>query len=119
MGFVFVALGGAVGAMGRYAISLVPVKTGFPILTLITNILGAVFDKEMKYTEGRKINKEFCVEKPDSLSIHRVCTELLGLKCKFEYKSHPKDWQKKGRVIVQIKDNEGKFIKEDIKTSKI
>ena len=76
-------------------------------------------DKEMKYTEGRKINKEFCVEKPDSLSIHRVCTELLGLKCKFEYKSHPKDWQKKGRVIVQIKDNEGKFIKEDIKTSKI
>ena len=42
MGFVFVALGGAVGAMGRYAISLVPVKTGFPVLTLITNILGAV-----------------------------------------------------------------------------
>ena len=42
MSFVFVALGGAVGAMGRYAISLIPVKTGFPVLTLITNILGAV-----------------------------------------------------------------------------
>jgi CrcB protein len=42
MSFVFVALGGAIGAMGRYAVSLIPVKTGFPILTLITNIIGAV-----------------------------------------------------------------------------
>ena len=42
MGFIFVALGGALGAMARYAISLIPVKTQFPILTLITNILGAV-----------------------------------------------------------------------------
>ena len=42
MGFAFVALGGAVGAMGRYAISLIPVKTSFPFLTLITNILGAM-----------------------------------------------------------------------------
>ena len=30
------------GAVARYAISLIPVKTGFPILTLITNILGAI-----------------------------------------------------------------------------
>ena len=42
MSFAFVALGGAIGAMGRYAISLIPVKTGFPVLTLITNILGAM-----------------------------------------------------------------------------
>lgn len=42
MGFLFVALGGAVGAMGRYAISLIPIKTTFPVLTLITNITGAV-----------------------------------------------------------------------------
>lgn len=42
MGFLFVALGGAIGAMGRYAIGLLPVKTSFPILTLITNIIGAV-----------------------------------------------------------------------------
>ena len=40
--FLFVALGGAIGAMARYAISLIPVKTGFPVLTLITNILGAI-----------------------------------------------------------------------------
>ncbi len=42
MSFLFVALGGAIGAMGRYAISLIPVKTAFPVLTLITNMLGAV-----------------------------------------------------------------------------
>ncbi len=42
MNFLFVALGGALGAVARYAISLIPVKTGFPILTLITNIIGAV-----------------------------------------------------------------------------
>lgn len=41
MGFIFVGIGGAVGAMLRYAISLVPVKTTFPILTLITNVIGA------------------------------------------------------------------------------
>lgn len=42
MDFIFVAMGGAIGAIGRYIISLIPVKTGFPILTLITNILGAI-----------------------------------------------------------------------------
>jgi CrcB protein len=42
MNFLFVALGGALGAVARYAISLIPVKTEFPVLTLITNIVGAV-----------------------------------------------------------------------------
>ncbi|MBR6402265.1 MAG: fluoride efflux transporter CrcB [Eubacterium sp.] len=42
MSFIFVALGGALGAVSRYAISLIPLKTQFPVLTLITNILGAL-----------------------------------------------------------------------------
>ena len=42
MSFLFVALGGALGAIGRYAISLIPVKTEFPVLTLLTNIIGAI-----------------------------------------------------------------------------
>ena len=42
MAFLCVALGGALGAMGRYAISLIPIKTGFPVLTLITNLIGAI-----------------------------------------------------------------------------
>lgn len=42
MVFLCVGFGGAVGAMLRYAISLIPYKGTFPILTLVTNILGAV-----------------------------------------------------------------------------
>ena len=42
MRYIFVALGGAIGAVGRYAISLISEKPGFPVLTLITNVLGAV-----------------------------------------------------------------------------
>ncbi len=42
MSFLFVGLGGAVGAMLRYAISLIPYKGDFPVLTLLTNILGAM-----------------------------------------------------------------------------
>lgn len=42
MNFIFVALGGALGAVMRYVISLIPVKTEFPLLTLVTNILGAI-----------------------------------------------------------------------------
>ena len=42
MSFLCVALGGAFGSSGRYAISLIPLKTEFPFLTLITNIMGAV-----------------------------------------------------------------------------
>ncbi len=40
MGFIFVALGGAIGSLCRYSISLIPVKTAFPLLTLIINIIG-------------------------------------------------------------------------------
>lgn len=42
MSFIYVALGGAVGALGRYAISLIPTKTEFPVLTLIINLIGAI-----------------------------------------------------------------------------
>ena len=64
MSFLFVALGGALGAMARYAISLIPVKTGFPILTLITNISGAILMglqvtkkiyQVMQYCFGRRV----------------------------------------------------------------
>lgn len=42
MGIIFVGLGGAVGAMLRYAISLIPYKGGFPLLTFVTNVIGAI-----------------------------------------------------------------------------
>ena len=40
--FVMVGLGGALGSMLRYLISLIPVNNTFPFLTLITNLLGAL-----------------------------------------------------------------------------
>ena len=55
MSFLWVALGGAIGAMCRYAISLIPVKTTFPVLTLITNIMGAIL---IEFIVGVALNKE-------------------------------------------------------------
>lgn len=42
MNFIFVGLGGGVGATLRYAMSLLPNRTDFPVWTLLTNLLGAV-----------------------------------------------------------------------------
>ncbi len=39
---LIVAAGGALGAAGRYAVGLLPVKTYFPLLTLLVNAAGAV-----------------------------------------------------------------------------
>ena len=38
---LIVAAGGALGAAGRYAVGLLPVKTDFPLLTLLVNAAGA------------------------------------------------------------------------------
>ena len=43
MTYLFVGLGGGLGAMCRYAVSSLPVKTAFPVLTLVVNLLGAFF----------------------------------------------------------------------------
>ena len=37
-----VGAGGALGAIGRYGLSLLPFRGEFPLLTLVTNLLGAV-----------------------------------------------------------------------------
>ena len=42
MEILFVGMGGAIGAMARYAISMIPIKSNFPILTLMTNMVGAI-----------------------------------------------------------------------------
>ena len=54
-GFIFVGLGGAVGAMLRYAISLVPYKHTFPLPILIINIIGALL---IGYIAGLAIKKD-------------------------------------------------------------
>lgn len=42
MDFIYVAAGGAIGAVGRYAVSLIGPKAVFPVQTLLTNIIGAI-----------------------------------------------------------------------------
>ena len=37
MNALLVGLGGAVGAVGRYGLSLLPCRSAFPLLTLLTN----------------------------------------------------------------------------------
>lgn len=39
---MFVMLGGGIGAWLRYLISLLPCRLSFPLLTLLTNLLGAL-----------------------------------------------------------------------------
>ena len=39
--FLWVGLGGAIGSILRYTLSLLLIKSSFPVLTLITNLLGA------------------------------------------------------------------------------
>jgi len=41
MNFLLVGAGGALGAILRYTIGLIPYKGDFPVLTLVTNFLGA------------------------------------------------------------------------------
>lgn len=41
-GIICVGLGGALGAVLRYGISLIPYKGTFPVLTFITNVIGAL-----------------------------------------------------------------------------
>lgn len=43
MSFFFVGLGGALGAICRYSLSLITIKADFPLMTFITNLLGAFF----------------------------------------------------------------------------
>lgn len=43
MSFLFVASGGALGAVLRYSLSLIIVKTDFPVMTFLANFLGCFF----------------------------------------------------------------------------
>lgn len=42
MGLLCVGAGGALGAMGRYGLGLVPLAPGLPLMTLLINFLGSV-----------------------------------------------------------------------------
>ena len=39
--FLYVGIGGALGAMARYGFTLLPIKNEFPLPTLMINVIGA------------------------------------------------------------------------------
>ena len=42
MKFLMIGIGGGIGAIFRYLISIVPLKVSFPVQTFVTNVLGAI-----------------------------------------------------------------------------
>ena len=58
MNCLFVGLGGAAGAICRYLLSLLPVKpvSGFPVVTLGINVLGAFALGTLLALAGRDVN---------------------------------------------------------------
>lgn len=58
MNIFCVALGGGIGAVFRYILGLIPVKSEIPIMTLITNFLGAlVIGIVVAYAEKKGLPK--------------------------------------------------------------
>lgn len=42
MEYLFVGIGGAIGAVLRYLLSMIPIHKNFPIITFLTNLIGAI-----------------------------------------------------------------------------
>ena len=101
-------------------------------------IYPSYIDKALKHSEGRKISATLAVENPSIKEIFAICADQLRLDSKMEVvrdklnenfinkfykinllfqKHHPKDWQKRGRVLVGLK-YDGKTVNNDVKTSK-
>ena len=72
--FLFVGLGGAIGAMLRYGISMVPVKSEFPYMTLLINFLGAVASILRSEHEAVIVNgaQSFVIENRCVRGIHHL-----------------------------------------------
>lgn len=57
MSFLSVAIGGAIGATLRYALGLISIKTDFPLITFIINVLGSfIIGIVVGISEEKEIN---------------------------------------------------------------
>jgi signal recognition particle subunit SEC65 len=73
-------------------------------------IYPSYIDKELIHSEGRKVSLLYAVEKPTVPEIFIVCKELFGLDCAIERNHHPKDWLKRGRVVVYLKEGKNSLL---------
>merc|ERR1711957_507616 len=58
-------------------------------------------DKAMKKSEGRKLGTQYCVENPSIKELFVICKNF-NLETVAEDKHHPKDWMKRGRVVIKV-----------------
>ena len=61
MNVLLVALGGGMGALARYGLSLLPISKQFPVATFLTNLLGAFLIGLIAAQAGRRIHHVFYV----------------------------------------------------------
>lgn len=67
----------------------------------------------MTTTQGRKIAKEKCVEKPNMVEIFD-CAQLLGFQTALELdKAYCRDYWQRGRIRVRLFDTDKKPFRED------
>lgn len=60
MKFLVIGIGGGIGAILRYLISVVPLKMSFPVQTFITNVLGAILiGVVVEMVAGRQVSQNW------------------------------------------------------------
>jgi signal recognition particle subunit SRP19 len=76
------------------------------------------FDSSKTRQEGRRVGKDQAVKNPLARTIVDAVARL-GLNVVFEAtKLHPKDWANPGRIRVELKDEQGKIKRPNVKNSK-
>lgn len=81
-------------------------------------IYPCYLDKNLKTSEGRRINLELAIPNISIHEIAKVTSQLYGFKTVLEGKHHSTDWIKRGRVLVEIKKN-GDLINKNVNNSNI
>jgi signal recognition particle subunit SRP19 len=75
------------------------------------------FDASKTRDEGRRVGKKGAVKNPLARTILEAVARL-GLNVVFEpQKIHPKDWANPGRVRVELKDENGRIKRPNVKNS--
>ena len=83
------------------------------------SVYTTYFDKNLSIKEGRRIQKDLCLDNPNVHLLQFAC-EALGLKSLAEpLRKHPRDFFNRGRVKVMIiNDKTGETVNNDIGTCK-
>jgi len=62
-------------------------------------------DTNQKVSEGRKVSKSLSSPDVNLQEVYNIVTQALKLKCVPENKHFPSDWMKRGRLLVNLKEN--------------